>query len=331
MSAPTRPAVTAIVPTHNRRETLPMTLQSILQQGSVELEVIVVDDGSSDATSEWLKRVEDPRLRILRHEEPLGVAAARNAGIAEATTEYVAFCDDDDVWAPDKLATQLDAIAGVSGAAWSCTSAVSFFVDDDRRIELVYHQPAPASEHLLAGLLANNVVPGGGSSVLARADLVREVGGFRGGMAEDWDLWIRLALAAPAAIAAAPLSGYRIWRKRNASRSSDVRALEAGTRAVRQRHRVEATALGVTQPSDADEVYLAKIALRGNLRWESFVRHVRLGRRAPKKLGWACAALVSPSAVDRATDRRSALAVPPEWRDQTLSWLTPLVAGTGTP
>jgi len=331
MSAPTRPAVTAIVPTHNRRDTLPMTLQSILHQREVDLEVIVVDDGSSDDTYVWLTEVEDPRLRILHHEQPQGVAAARNAGLAEATTEYVAFCDDDDLWAPDKLAAQLDAIAGAPGTRWSCTSAVSFVVGDDGRVELVYHQLAPEAEHLQASLLANNVVPGGGSSVLAQADLVRQAGGFRGGMAEDWDLWIRLALAAPAANAPAPLSGYRIWRNRNSSRSSDLRAVESGTRALRQRYRDDARALGVSASVGDDDVYLAKLALRGNLRWQSFVRYARLARRAPKMMGWACAALVSPSAVDRETDRRSSGAVPTEWRDEVLTWMAPLLTGTGTP
>ena len=82
---------------------------------------------------------------------------------------------------------------------------------------------------------------------------------------------------------------------------------------------------GVAQVCDADEVYLAKIALRADLRIESSVRYARLARHAPPKLLWAVAALVSPAAVDRATDRRSANAVPSEPRDAALEWLVPLL------
>ena len=88
------------------------------------------------------------------------------------------------------------------------------------------------------------------------------------------------------------------------------------TQTVRERYRSEAETLGVSQVGHADDVYLAKIALRADLRIESFVRYARLSRRAPAKLVWAVAALVSPSAVDRATDRRSARAVPAEPRER---------------
>ncbi|HEX4530534.1 MAG TPA: glycosyltransferase family 2 protein [Acidimicrobiia bacterium] len=321
----TRPPVTAIIPTHNRRTTLQATLTSVLDQRDVDLQVIVIDDGSIDDTGEWLAAVGDPRVRVLRHDVPQGAAKSRTAGVAAAVTEWVAFCDDDDLWSPRKLAAQLDAVAASPGAGWSCTGAVSFVADGSAPVEIVHHQPAPATDGVLAGLLTSNIVPGGGSSVLVGKDLVQEVGGFRGGLAEDWDLWIRLALAAPLATVAAPCTGYRIWRGTGRSRSSDVRGMAAANRTVRERYRSEAETLGVPQVGQADEVYLAKIALRADLRIESSVRYARLARHAPAKLLWAVAALVSPAAVDRATDRRSANAVPAEPRDAALEWLVPLL------
>jgi glycosyltransferase involved in cell wall biosynthesis len=322
----TRPTVTAIVPTHNRRPTLATTMRSVLDQRGVDFEVIVVDDGSSDDTGAWLASLGDPRVRVLRHDVPQGAAQARTTGVAAASTPYVAFCDDDDLWAPDKLAAQLDAVAATPGAGWSCTAAVSFVADGSAPVEILHHQPAPAADQVLASLLTSNIVPGGGSSVLVDKDLVQEVGGFRGGLAEDWDLWIRLALAAPLAPADAPLTGYRIWRGAGRSRSSDLRGMVEATQTVRERYRAEAESLGVCQVGHADDVYLAKIALRADLRMESFVRYARLARRAPAKMVWAVAALVSPAAVDRATDYRSAKAVPVEPRDAALEWLAPLLA-----
>ncbi len=93
-----------MIPTHNRRHLLPRTLDSVLGQVGVDLEVIVVDEASRDGTAAYLHELDDDRVRVVRHEQPKGTARARNAGIGLAAGRYVAFCDDDDLWAPDKLA-----------------------------------------------------------------------------------------------------------------------------------------------------------------------------------------------------------------------------------
>ncbi len=103
--------VSVIIPTRNRRQLLELTLRSVLWQRDVDFEVIVVDDGCTDDTPQMLRDLRDPRIRTVRHERSQGVSAARNHGIAEARGEWVAFLDDDDLWAPDKLTQQLDALA----------------------------------------------------------------------------------------------------------------------------------------------------------------------------------------------------------------------------
>ena len=96
--------VSVILPTFDRAELLPRSIGSVLAQTDGHLELIVVDDGSSDDTEGVVARLADPRVRYLRLPENRGLPAARNAGIAIARGEYVAFQDSDDVWAPDKLA-----------------------------------------------------------------------------------------------------------------------------------------------------------------------------------------------------------------------------------
>jgi glycosyltransferase involved in cell wall biosynthesis len=123
-----RPEVTVVVPTHDREALLRQTLGSILGQRGVDFEVIVVDDGSSDDTAAAVAGLGDPRVRLVRHGRPLGVAAARNRGIAEAAGAWLAFCDDDDLWAPDKLARQLQA-ATQTGANWVYTGEVHIDAD----------------------------------------------------------------------------------------------------------------------------------------------------------------------------------------------------------
>src|SRR6266487_2827744 len=110
--------VSVVLPTRNRSSMLMQALSSALGQEDVRVEVIVIDEGSSDDTPERLERIEDERLSVLRHDPAKGVAPARNAAIARANGEWIAFLDDDDLWAPQNLRTQL-AAAGQGGHSLS--------------------------------------------------------------------------------------------------------------------------------------------------------------------------------------------------------------------
>src|SRR5678816_1662061 len=101
--------VSVVIPTRNRSALLAMTLRSVLHQKSVDLEVIVVDEASTDETATMLAAVTDTRLRVIRHDTPQWLAAARNHGAIEANGQWLAFIDDDDLWAPDKLVRQVEA------------------------------------------------------------------------------------------------------------------------------------------------------------------------------------------------------------------------------
>src|SRR5918994_1592279 len=92
--------VSVVIPTHDRRVWLYLTLRSVLRQHHHDLEAIVVDDGSTDGTAQMLAEIADPRVRVMRHASPRGVGASRNHGAAGAKGEWIAFVDDDDVWAP---------------------------------------------------------------------------------------------------------------------------------------------------------------------------------------------------------------------------------------
>lgn len=98
--------MTVVVPTYNRAELLKICLQSVLAQTHSNLEVIVVDDGSSDTTPQVLSEIKDPRLRTVRHDRQ-GAQVARNRGLAEATGDFISFLDDDDLWHPRKLEAEV--------------------------------------------------------------------------------------------------------------------------------------------------------------------------------------------------------------------------------
>jgi len=99
--------VSVVIPAHNRAHTLGYCLASVLGQSYGNIEVIVVDDGSSDQTGTVVRAIGDERLRLISHERPLGAQAARNTGIKAARGAWIAFHDSDDEWLPERLQRQL--------------------------------------------------------------------------------------------------------------------------------------------------------------------------------------------------------------------------------
>jgi glycosyltransferase involved in cell wall biosynthesis len=199
------PLVSVVIPSHNRASLLARTLRSVLAQRDVDLEVVVVDDGSTDETH-GVAAGADPRVVVLRNREPAGVSAARNRGISAARGTWIAFCDDDDLWCPDKLFLQLEAAAR-AGTRWVYGGDVN--VDEELRILSGGPPPDPATVMTL--LPRWNPIASGGSNVVVRAEILEAVGGFDPGLrrTEDWDLWIRVARTGPPACVCEPLVAYR--------------------------------------------------------------------------------------------------------------------------
>jgi glycosyltransferase involved in cell wall biosynthesis len=168
------PAVTVVIPTRNRRRLLLRTLDSVLRQDDVPFDVVIVDDGGTDGTSEAVEELCLPNVRVLRHERSKGVSAARNAGLQLVAAPWVAFVDDDDLWAPAKLRGHLTALEQRPAARWSCVDAIH--VDD--RLRPLWHAAAPRSGDISDAMLQSAAVPGGGSGVLTDTNLAREIGGF---------------------------------------------------------------------------------------------------------------------------------------------------------
>jgi GT2 family glycosyltransferase len=199
------PEVTVVVPTRDRPELLTATLQTILAQQEVELEVVVVDDGGSKA----LPEANDPegRVRVLRNEVSRGVAVARNQGASVAAGRWVAFCDDDDLWTEEKLAEEV-AAATTRGCSWAYTGAVKF--EEGLRIWQV--MPPPPAGVVQQRLPVKNVIPAGASNVLIDRAMFLDVGGFDEGLQHlaDWDLWIRLSTVGPVACSPGLGVAYRM-------------------------------------------------------------------------------------------------------------------------
>lgn len=191
--------VTVVIPTRNRPALARSAVAAALAQHEVDVRVVVVDDASEQADA--IASLAGPRVQVIRHEQRRGVAAARNAGAAAATTPWVAFLDDDDRWAPYKLRDQL---AAAGDAGWVCSDAILVTPAGD----VLETHWAPSPTTVRGALLTHNPIPAGASNVLVRADLLGR--GFDPALAHfsDWDLWLRLADRAPLATANAIAVAY---------------------------------------------------------------------------------------------------------------------------
>jgi glycosyltransferase involved in cell wall biosynthesis len=199
-------AVSVVIPTRDRAQLVLDTVRLTLDQRDVELEVIVVDDGSRDGAAEAVTALGDPRVTLLRNAESRGVAHARNRGIERATHPWIAFLDDDDRWHPAKLRVQLD-LARAEDADFVYTAGLAVAAADGR---VLWRSPAFAPAELREGIRSRNLVFAGSSNVLARTELLRRLGGFDESLHHiaDWDLWIRLTEAGRGAACSEALVAY---------------------------------------------------------------------------------------------------------------------------
>jgi glycosyltransferase involved in cell wall biosynthesis len=312
--------VTVVVPTRNRASMLEQALGSVAAQRDVDLEAVVVDDGSTDDTPTVVVGMADRRLRLIRHERPQGVSTARNRGVAAACGRWVAFLDDDDLWAPWKLASQL-AAAKRDGRDWAVTGAVS--VDDGLRV--LAGEPPLAPERIVADLDRYNSVPAGASNVLVRAELLAVTGGFDPRLRHmaDWDLWIRLGRAGLPATVPRPLLAYRLHRA-NATMDTafDPQEPLAELDAIVDRYGIPADRLAV-------ERWIAWTCLRAGRRGASLRAYLRAARGGDtRSLVRAAIGLVHP-AVGRRVYYRPFLRHGQDeaWLAEARNWLHDLASG----
>jgi glycosyltransferase involved in cell wall biosynthesis len=199
--AMSRELVSAVIPAYNYGRFVTLAVDSALAQTYPNMEVIVVDDGSKDDTRERLAPYGD-RIRYI-YQENGGLSAARNTGIRHARGEWVALLDADDLWHPEKIETQLRAIAGRGSFALIGSPSAAEMPD---RLE-----PAPEVRTLgVRDFLTASLF--GPSSALIRRDRCGEVGPFDEGLkcVEDRDMWLRIAVRFPVALVLSPCWWYRL-------------------------------------------------------------------------------------------------------------------------
>lgn len=213
------PRVSVVMPAYRAASTVGGAVSSVLQQTFDDLELVVVDDGSDDATGE-IARAHGDRVRVVRQDNA-GVAAARNRGIAEARGELVAFCDADDVLLPGHVGALVEAYDAAPGRRIATANSYWLFPGgiDARKTRFRGGYPAPERQRL--AILQQNIVS---TMSLFPRSLVDEIGPFDVSRrrAEDWDFWLRAVYAGyRVVLQPRPLALYR-WTAGGLTSSFDA-------------------------------------------------------------------------------------------------------------
>ncbi len=184
------PNVSVIVPAFNRARLLRQSIPSILEQTYKDFELIVVDDGSSDDTQEYLKSISDDRLNLLSIKRS-GPAVARNEGAKVATGKYLAFCDSDDLWEKEKLEIQMPFFDKPSPPILVFSNAK--IIENDQSVgKTIFDSQRPFKTDMVFRLLMDNFIPT--STVVLSKKAFFKTAGFENIFcpAEDYRLWLRM-------------------------------------------------------------------------------------------------------------------------------------------
>ena len=184
--------ISVVIPTYNRAALIERAVKSVLDQSFKPLEVIVVDDGSTDNTAEIVKQINDPLVKYV-YKENGGAGSARNCGVKNSLGDWIAFHDSDDVWRPHKLEIQKDYAIGhqefdliYSAYEIHFADGTSRKIPDENNIEYLQGD-------ILVPLLIRNTI--GTPTMLVRKESFLKTGGFdeRLRCIEDWNFAIRFA------------------------------------------------------------------------------------------------------------------------------------------
>jgi len=189
-----------IIPTYNRREELARSLKSVFEQTLPPKEVIVVDDGSTDGTAQWVRQTYPAAMLV--EQENQGVSAARNSGIRHSSGPWLAFLDSDDAWLPKKLELQVEALQSATNMRLCHTEEI--WIRNGRRVNQMKKHQKSGGWIFERCLKLCCVSP---SSVVVKRELFEELGDFDESLpaCEDYDLWLRICSREPVLYVEEPL------------------------------------------------------------------------------------------------------------------------------
>ncbi len=203
MIGKTPPFISVVIPTYNRLSLLKETVDSVRGQTFRDFEIIVVNDGSTDGTADWLAT--QPDLKII-NQDNRGIAASRNAGIMNSAAKWVAFLDHDDIWNPDKLLIQAEFISHNPEIALVAAKHVRLGKNMVRRPSIHW-----AKGDLYSRVFSESFIHT--SSVMIKREVLNQIGGFPTcyRFADEFDVWLKVSAKYDIAYVDVPLVFIRFY------------------------------------------------------------------------------------------------------------------------
>jgi glycosyltransferase involved in cell wall biosynthesis len=310
------PGLSLIITTHRRPQLLARAIESAREATRGEVEVVVVDDASTDETARLCRRL--PQITYVRAERNQRVAGARNLGILASRGEFLGFLDDDDVRLPESLDWQLAVLASEPRAGFVYGQAIVSGHDGSLE-EDCYPACCPQGD-IFFQLLAQNFIPCG--SVVFRRSCLSRVGLLDEALAgiDDWDLWLRIASLYPVIALEQPVIR---WRKstpvsgQGSSRASEIVDLSTGQ--FRESWLALPRVAEVSASKRRECAHLFSENMAGHLLWETW-RAFAAGEVKTACRNMLGAMRLHPAAMLRVAARRTSLRfflthAPGEWRD----------------
>jgi glycosyltransferase involved in cell wall biosynthesis len=187
------PLVSIVIPCYNQSSYIQSAIESVLNQSYRPIEIIVVNDGSTDNSLDIIKNIKTHEKIIIVTTENNGLAAARNEGISRARGYYISFLDSDDLYLPDRLKLHINFLESHPGIDISY-SETQYFTDQQKRLFALGKRPK-ISGNLFPQLIKGNFIPS--NAFVIKSDSIRKIDGYDQSLSahEDWDMLLRLSLA----------------------------------------------------------------------------------------------------------------------------------------
>jgi glycosyltransferase involved in cell wall biosynthesis len=206
--------VSVILPTYNRLTWLPASVASVQAQAGVDWELILIDDGSTDGTAQWVQDLAEPRLRYVPIDHVGNIASVFNAGLDAGRGEWVAFLASDDLWPPDKLVRQFERLRSRPGAQW-CYADYRIINEQGHVIPRPHGGPWHPRDGWIAEPILRRETVVALQTLLMKTDLARELRFDPAThLSEDYDFVLRLVTRAPGCALDESLADIRIHDRR---------------------------------------------------------------------------------------------------------------------
>lgn len=210
-----QPLVSVVIPAYNRENAIIPAIQSVLDQGVDDIEILVVDDCSTDGTVKAIQTLTDPRINLIQHEKNKGEAGARNTGIHAAKGKYIAYLDSDDQWLPGKLKAQLEVMEKASNDVGGVYTLHYRLYQNGRK-------SIGGRGHVdFETMLTKGASISAGNTLMFRRDLLSQVGDYdeNAPLYVDWDWLLRFLKVANLELIAEP---YAIYEKNPYFRRGEI-------------------------------------------------------------------------------------------------------------